>query len=340
MGTFTSKYKVNDGSLFGRTETRVDAGKSIDAGATVFLYLVIATIGIWFSFFLWLIFKTLKEPENISYKDMQQYGIDTKPILDAKKKAWILMIVTFPIAPLSGLLFYRSKKSKLGTLLEVTKEFNDSFINSYNYAINEKKQIINNAVSTHGRDSEEYKNIAQQELNDLIKSIEDEFYYSPKIMKTLEEKTKLLLNINFPTKSIISSEEEVICSLEDVEVTNKYFMTVYRKIPLSNVKVFLKREGNQEVFIGIIAVITFMYLFGIPIYDRYTDGGFNHMIEKYLPHVILILFSFLWFITFAIKRHFNFVVKIGDRDVVTIRKKRKTKISKFYDCVKELSGDK
>jgi len=100
MGAFTSRYKINDGSLFGRTETRVDAGKSIDAGVTALTYLLVATIGIWISSFLWLMFKTLKEP---------------------------------------GWLFYSFAKSKLQIPLSVAQEFNISFINAYSNAINEKK---------------------------------------------------------------------------------------------------------------------------------------------------------------------------------------------------------
>jgi len=240
MGTFTSKYRVTDGYGNTSTQTRIDAGKSLDAFGTALFYLTVVvtviSIGIWTSGFLLYLFKTLKKPSNISYKDMQDYGIETKSILNSKRNAWVLIIITFPIAPITGWIYFFTMKSKLKIPFSVTREFNNNFILSYYNAIDNKKKIINNAVSVHGRDSQEFIKIAQQEVDDLMKVIEDEFHYAPKIMKTLEEKTKVLLQLNIPLESTQKNSEEVVYSINDnCFLTQSSFITQYYKYPLSSI---------------------------------------------------------------------------------------------------------
>lgn len=352
MGTFTSKYKVTDGNGVSSTQTRVDAGKSIDAGVSGILIFMAATIGIWVSGFLWFIFQTVKEPTNISYKDMQKYGIDTQPILDAKKKAWIFMIITLPVAPLTGWLYYSSVKSKLQIQFSVAKEFNDNFINAYYYAIDEKKQIINNALSTHSRDSEEYKNIAQQELNDLVTSIQDEFFYNTPIMKIIETKSKGLLSIDFPISSVLDikgDEEKNICSADNLLVTNKYFTTHYYKLPIDSIEdvsVNQKKRSKLKVILGVILILIgliFLFMFSIDFKEYYKmlEYGFTNGLDKNIFMMkitgsisIIFLLVGLLFILIRPKER-TLAIRIKNKIIDAIADDNKLAIKGFYDGIQK-----
>lgn len=350
MGTFTSKYKVNDGTLWGRTETRIDAGKSIDAGASAFMVLVASTIGLWFSGFLWIIYSTLKNPSNISYKDMQEYGIDTKPILEAKTQAWSSMFFSIIVLPLSffiGWYLYSRVKSNLKPLLDITKEFNNKFIQTYNYVIDQKRQIIDNSASVHGRDSEEYKKIAELELNNLLTSIQEEFFYNTTIMKAIEDKSKRLLNINFPFTSVldIKDEEEIdLCSQYkyDVSITNKYLSNKYYKIPLNNIEdmsIDQKKRSKLKLLFGIILLavsLSIVLFIGSNLYHDISVGAKTKVDSFWLMIILFSLLVSLIGIFFIRKpRIFTLAVQMQNKILNIITNNRKTVIQSLLDCVDE-----
>ncbi|MDF1877920.1 hypothetical protein JHD47_08845, partial [Sulfurimonas sp. SAG-AH-194-L11] len=353
MGTFTSKYRVTDGYGNTSTQTRVDVGKSMDAFATFLTMLTFLAIGIWTSGFLLYLFRTVKNPNNISYKDMQAYGIDTKPILNSKRNGWILLIVTFPIAPISGWIYFFTMRSKLKDVFSLAREFNDSFIFSFYNAIDDKKKIIGVAAGMYGRESKEFVKIAQKEVHDLMQMIEDEFHYPPKTMKILQEKIKELLQLNIPLEYALIGDEAVVYESNDrYSFTPSSFITPHKKHPLSSIKKIrvISKNSLSSFFQG----VTTIYFMGLSLVtisllvllswnvenaaDILWPSSEWPTVEHLLLISLVVIGIVLLLITRFVKRYKKYVLslEVDSKEIQILETKKREEIDDAVDKISQI----
>jgi len=172
--------------------------KGADKGSELIAYIIMGLVGLVLGGYLWFYYKIAGNPSMMNLKDMKDYDINLNHTLKLKKIAfnlsWLFilsgifsiylstmvmrtptpLILVLLTALVSGLVFLSKAKEKTKVELSVAKEFN-RFLESYNSMIEAKQKIINNAISSHGRDSEEYKSIAQQEFSNLMKTITEKY---------------------------------------------------------------------------------------------------------------------------------------------------------------------
>ena len=196
-------------------------------------------------------------------------------------------------------------------------------------------------------DSEEYKNIAQQELDDLMTSIQDEFFYNTSIMKIIEEKSKKSLNINFPISSILNvadDKERNICSADNLLLTNKYFTTPYYKIPINSIEdVSVNRDNRSKlkIILGISVILlgAFIWLIFLDsIISFILEPSYESFIIEFagnLPFLLSIVLLVIGAFLLKKSKKMTLAIQIKNKVINTISDTNKKAINGFYDGIQK-----